>query len=417
VCVTSDTRLLLPAVPTPHATMGFAAALCGALGTQPIVGAGGALRSLSPCYVESASGVLLLLLAASLAVLQTRAAREHADVHAAAAPPTHKSGNGLLGREVAFLVSAGMLAAIHAAFAVASAALLPALPYHTLHHAALACVWLLACWCCVGASRRAHAPLVWLRPLCVLALALYAYAVFTGMVLYLSELHLFPPVYLRSLIWCDMMALAFTSLALAMEVQQVRARLVCSAGVCVCVCVCVCVRVCVCVCARVCVCVCVFVCVCVCVCVCVRVCVCGQRRPRVSSGCSWRVSAQRAPAFAPPWNRPPPARRLPPAATATPRCLATWRRRRAPPRPPATCSRRGRRSSCQLASVWGCCLHARGGGGGNSGGRMPCDACSRAQQRATHAHTLRLLRRAAGMPGRARPACACVCCCVCCCWC
>lgn len=74
--------------------------------------------------------------------------------------------------------------------------------------------------CVLVASRRGHAPLLWLRPLLVLCLALYVYSTYTGMVLYLAG-SLFPPIYMRSLIWCDMMAAAFTCLALAMEVAQV----------------------------------------------------------------------------------------------------------------------------------------------------------------------------------------------------
>jgi hypothetical protein len=61
---------------------------------------------------------------------------------------------------------------------------------------------------------------VWLRPLLVLLLLVYVYAVYSGMVLYLAG-SLFPPIYMRSLIWCDMMAAALTALALVMEVNQV----------------------------------------------------------------------------------------------------------------------------------------------------------------------------------------------------
>jgi len=68
--------------------------------------------------------------------------------------------------------------------------------------------------------RRGHASLVWLRPVLVLCLCVYVYSVYSGMVLYLSG-SLFPPVYMRSLIWCDMMAAALTALALVMEVHQV----------------------------------------------------------------------------------------------------------------------------------------------------------------------------------------------------
>lgn len=73
------------------------------------------------------------------------------------------------------------------------------------------------------AARRGHSSLVWLRPLLVLLLLVYVDQVYSGMVLYLAPGlgPLFPPIYMRSLIWCDMMAAALTGLALAMEVQQV----------------------------------------------------------------------------------------------------------------------------------------------------------------------------------------------------
>lgn len=74
--------------------------------------------------------------------------------------------------------------------------------------------------CCFTAARRGHSSLVWLRPLLVLLLLVYVYAVYSGMVLYLAG-SLFPPIYMRSLIWCDMMAAALTGLALVMEVSQV----------------------------------------------------------------------------------------------------------------------------------------------------------------------------------------------------
>lgn len=73
------------------------------------------------------------------------------------------------------------------------------------------------------AARRGHSSLVWLRPLLVLLLLVYVDQVYSGMVLYLAPGlgPLFPPIYMRSLIWCDMMAAALSGLALAMEVQQV----------------------------------------------------------------------------------------------------------------------------------------------------------------------------------------------------
>lgn len=74
--------------------------------------------------------------------------------------------------------------------------------------------------CCFTAARRGHASMVWLRPLLVLLLVVYLYSIYSGMVLYLAG-SLFPPSYMRSLIWCDMMAAALTGLAIAMEVSQV----------------------------------------------------------------------------------------------------------------------------------------------------------------------------------------------------
>jgi hypothetical protein len=54
----------------------------------------------------------------------------------------------------------------------------------------------------------------------VLSLLVYVGEVYGGLVLYLAG-SLFPPIYMRSLIWCDMMAAALTGLALVMEVNQV----------------------------------------------------------------------------------------------------------------------------------------------------------------------------------------------------
>jgi hypothetical protein len=76
--------------------------------------------------------------------------------------------------------------------------------------------------CCFTAVRRGHSSLVWLRPVLLLCIVQYCYSVWAGMVLYLAPGSLFPAVYLRSLIWCDMMAAALTGLALVMEVYQVR---------------------------------------------------------------------------------------------------------------------------------------------------------------------------------------------------
>lgn len=80
--------------------------------------------------------------------------------------------------------------------------------------------------CCLTAVRRGHAGLVWLRPVLLLCGCVYVFNVYSGMALYLSPEggSLFPPIYMRSLIWCDMMAAALTGLALVMEVQQVGDR-------------------------------------------------------------------------------------------------------------------------------------------------------------------------------------------------
>jgi hypothetical protein len=62
--------------------------------------------------------------------------------------------------------------------------------------------------------------MVWLRPLLVLALLLYVYSIYSTLVLYLGT-QLFPPTYMKSLIWSCMMAAAATTLLLVMEIKQV----------------------------------------------------------------------------------------------------------------------------------------------------------------------------------------------------
>lgn len=62
--------------------------------------------------------------------------------------------------------------------------------------------------------------MVWLRPLLLLAILLYAFSVYSTMALYLGT-HLFPDTYMKSLIWACMMSVAFTTLMLVLEVQQV----------------------------------------------------------------------------------------------------------------------------------------------------------------------------------------------------
>jgi hypothetical protein len=71
--------------------------------------------------------------------------------------------------------------------------------------------------------------MVWLRPLLVLALLLYVYSIYSTMMLYLGT-QLFPPTYMKSLIWSCMMAAAATTLLLVVEIKQVGwfARLACS---------------------------------------------------------------------------------------------------------------------------------------------------------------------------------------------
>lgn len=117
----------------------MAAAWCGALGTDVLIGQGW-LRTLSPCWVDSGSAAVLLLLSAALGVIQNTASKAwqaSQQAQGVVAKP------GMLGRETGFLVASSILTAIHLSYALASALVLPGLPYHTAHHAAMALVWLI----------------------------------------------------------------------------------------------------------------------------------------------------------------------------------------------------------------------------------------------------------------------------------
>jgi hypothetical protein len=61
---------------------------------------------------------------------------------------------GMLGRETGFLLASSALALLHAAYTLVSWLVLPQLPFHMAHHAALALLWLLVAGCCTRASRR-----------------------------------------------------------------------------------------------------------------------------------------------------------------------------------------------------------------------------------------------------------------------
>jgi hypothetical protein len=61
---------------------------------------------------------------------------------------------GMLGRETAFLLVSSFLALLHAAYTLVSWLVLPQLPFHMAHHAALALLWLLVANCCSRAARR-----------------------------------------------------------------------------------------------------------------------------------------------------------------------------------------------------------------------------------------------------------------------
>jgi len=109
------------------------------LGTDVVIGEG-LLRTLSPCWAESGSAAVLLLLCAALAVIQNVSSKSwHASQQAAGV--VFKPG--MFGRETGFLVSSCIVLTIHLGYALASAISLPDLPYHTAHHAALALVWLI----------------------------------------------------------------------------------------------------------------------------------------------------------------------------------------------------------------------------------------------------------------------------------
>jgi hypothetical protein len=60
----------------------------------------------------------------------------------------------MLGRETGFLLASSALALLHAAYTLVSWLVLPQLPFHMAHHAALALLWLLVAGCCTRASRR-----------------------------------------------------------------------------------------------------------------------------------------------------------------------------------------------------------------------------------------------------------------------
>ncbi|WIA21925.1 hypothetical protein OEZ85_004292 [Tetradesmus obliquus] len=170
-------------------------------------------KAINPCYFETIASGSLLLLGAALAIMQNTSSKAWASQHAAA------SKAGMLGRETGFLLASSALACMHAAYTLLAWLVLPQLPFHTAHHAALALLWLLVAGCCSRASRRHHAPMVWLRPLLLLALLLYVYSIYSTLVLYLHT-QLFPPTYMKSLIWSCMMAAAATTLLLVVEVKQ-----------------------------------------------------------------------------------------------------------------------------------------------------------------------------------------------------
>jgi hypothetical protein len=117
----------------------MAAAWCGALGTDPVIGEGW-LRTLSPCWVDTGAAAVCLLLCAALAVIQNTSSKAW-QANQEAAGVVFKPG--MLGREAAFLIASSILLLIHLSYALASVLVLPGLPYHTAHHAALALVWLI----------------------------------------------------------------------------------------------------------------------------------------------------------------------------------------------------------------------------------------------------------------------------------
>jgi hypothetical protein len=78
---------------------------------------------------------------------QNTSSKAWASQHAAAK-------TGMLGRETGFLLASSALALLHAAYTLVSWLVLPQLPFHMAHHAALALLWLLVAGCCSRASRR-----------------------------------------------------------------------------------------------------------------------------------------------------------------------------------------------------------------------------------------------------------------------
>lgn len=117
----------------------MAAAWCGALGTDAVIGQGW-LRTVSPCWVESGAAAALLLLCAALAVIQNTSSKSW-QANQQAQGVVFKPG--MLGREVSFMIASSILLVIHLSYALASAVVLPGLPYHTAHHAGLALIWLI----------------------------------------------------------------------------------------------------------------------------------------------------------------------------------------------------------------------------------------------------------------------------------
>lgn len=112
---------------------------CGALGTDTIIGQGW-LRTVSPCWADTSSAVVLVLLCAALAVIQNTSSKSWWSAQQAQGVVIKP---GMLGRETGFLVASCVLLVIHLAYALASAVVLPGLPFHTAHHAAMALVWLI----------------------------------------------------------------------------------------------------------------------------------------------------------------------------------------------------------------------------------------------------------------------------------
>jgi hypothetical protein len=83
---------------------------------------------------------VLVLLCAALAVIQNTSSKSWWSSQQAQGIVIKP---GMLGRETGFLVASCVLLVIHLAYALASAVVLPGLPFHTAHHAAMALVWLI----------------------------------------------------------------------------------------------------------------------------------------------------------------------------------------------------------------------------------------------------------------------------------